>query len=1089
MTSQQTSTPATARLEPVGLPSDGAMAMQSAQPPSAGVAFRLVETLADEAQSWIYLTTSERRAEEATRAIAGFLSDRTVVHLPGWDCLPYDRAPPSREIMGKRMRALRQCLETKAAPILVLSVEAALQKLPPINVVQATELTLFKGQKLEREALEKFALETGYTLDDRVDEPGEIAFYGNVVDIFPADADEPVRITDIDSVIQTMMRYDPRTQRTLDELDNLAIGAASEVIKSAKERQPGQEHRLPECYDSLVSVFDYLPQARLILAGPIEERIQHVLDQIAEAHASADQFGDMHPLPVTGLYLDDKLWKLETSRANAIYAELADLAPIESFSAERFPGRVLAKFLRDHAAAPVVLCGTAAEHKKLIGVLKRSDLEPQQFAGSFAGVGKQPGLWLAGIDLDAGFVDSKSGLVVIAASDVFGSRFHAEDVDLNTLIAPLELRVGDVVVHEDHGVGILRDLTRFRTDELDEDTIQLEYHGETKVMVPVTDFGKLWRYGAEAEAVTLDRLNTDAWTKKRATVSREIEDAAKHLADLAKERLTAKADVLKPPKKDFDRLAQRFPYVETPDQTAAIKAVLEDLASGHPMNRLICGDVGFGKTEIALRAAAASALAGKQVAMIAPTTVLVRQHLESFKRRFAGTDIKVGTLSRLNSAAEATATKEALRSGEIRIVVATHAISGKDVELPELGLVIIDEEQRFGAKLKRQLQDMAANVHLLAMTATPIPRSLQAAMVGLQDVSILATPPARRRPIRTFVAPFDAASARTALLREMRRGGQSFVVVPRIEDIDTVRAELERIVPDLEVSVAHGGLKPQEIDEALMGFANGNGNVLLATNIIESGLDVPRANTMLVWRADRFGLSQLHQLRGRVGRGRIQGVAYLFLDKELDVAENTLARLSTLEAFDRLGSGFQISARDLELRGAGDLLGEDQAGHVHLIGSALYQQLLERALAEAKSGKAESLRPAELNIGSLGTIPENYVPEAVVRINLYARLQRIAKLDDLDAFAEELEDRFGPLPKEVAQLIAVTRLAIAAGSIGIERIDAGPLGIALTAARESDLNKIAKDLKSDCKVKERRLLVERQDELAVSKQLAELFDV
>lgn len=1076
-------------MEPVGLPSDQATVMQSEQPPSAGVAFRLVQTLEDKAQGWIYLTTSERRAEETTRALASFLPGRAVVHLPSWDCLPYDRAPPSREIMGKRLLALRKCLQRESAPILVLSVEAAIQKLPPVNVVEASELTLGQGQRLDREALKKFALETGYTLDDRVDEPGEIAFYGNVVDIFPADADEPVRITDTDNLIQTIMRYDPRTQRTLDELANLTLGAASEVITGAEGREPGQEHRLPEFYETLASLFDYLPEARLILAGPIEERIERVLDQIAEAHSSADQFGDMHPPSISSLYLDAAFWKAESKKRKAIDADLADLRPMERFSAERFPGRALVKFFRDHAANPVVLCGTEAERARLISLVKRSNYEPQLFAGSFAGVGEKSGLWLAEVDLDAGFFDSRSGLAVIAASDVFGSRFHAEEVDLNTLVAPLELRVGDVVVHENHGVGILRDLTRVTTGELDEDTIELQYHGETKVMVPVTDFGKIWRYGAEVEAVTLDRLNTDAWDKKRAKVSLEIDDAARHLANLAKDRLAAKAQVLKPPKKDFDRLAQRFPYMETPDQTAAIKAVLDDLASGRPMNRLICGDVGFGKTEIALRAAAAAALAGKQIAMIAPTTVLVRQHLESFERRFAGTEIKVGTLSRLNSAAEAEATKEALRNGEIRIVVATHAISGKDVELPELGLVIVDEEQRFGAKLKQQLQDMAPNVHLLSMTATPIPRSLQAAMVGLQDVSILATPPARRRPIRTFVAPFDAATARTALLREMRRGGQSFVVVPRIEDIETVRAELRRIAPDLTVRVAHGGLRPQEIDDALMGFANGSGNVLLATNIIESGLDVPRANTMLVWRADRFGLAQLHQLRGRVGRGRIQGVAYLFLDPEKEIAENTRARLSTLEAFDRLGSGFQISARDLDLRGAGDLLGEDQAGHVHLIGSALYQQLLESALLEARSEKAESLRPAALNIGRLGTIPETYVPEAVVRINLYARLQRIATLDDLDAFAEELEDRFGPLPEEVIQLITVTRIAVAAGSIGVERIDAGPLGIALTARGDNQPARIAKNFNSDCKVKAQRLIVERQDGVAVTKQLAELLDV
>ncbi|MDB5612392.1 MAG: box helicase, partial [Devosia sp.] len=764
-----------------------------------------------------------------------------------------------------------------------------------------------------------------------------------------------------------------------------------------------------------------------------------------------------------------------------------ELEAIPSFAAERFPGRALANYIREHDNGLVLLCGSDAERKRLVSLLKRHDLQPQGTLDDLADLVGKSGLWLANIDLETAFTDKRGQLLVIAAADVLGSRMHAEQVDLAMLVAPLELRVGDVVVHENFGVGILRDLTQVRTDELEQDTIQLEYHGDTKVMVPVTDFGKLWRYGAEADVVSLDRLNTEAWDKKRAAVSTEIDEAAKRLTELARQRLTAEATVLKPPKKDVDRLAARFPYVETPDQAAAIKAVLDDLASGHPMNRLICGDVGFGKTEIALRAAAAAALAGRQVAVVAPTTVLVRQHLQSFERRFAGTDIKVGTLSGLNTAAETAATKEGLRSGEIRVVVATHAIAGKDVELPDLGLVIIDEEQRFGARLKQQVQEMAENVHLLSMTATPIPRSLQAAMVGLQDVSILATPPARRRPIRTFLAPFDAATARTALLREARRGGQSFVVVPRIEDIEDVRAELQRIVSNLDVVVAHGGLKPQEIDAALMGFANGDGDVLLATNIIESGLDVPRANTMLVWRTDRFGLSQLHQLRGRVGRGRAQGVAYLFLDPEQEVPENTRARLSTLEAFDRLGSGFHISARDLELRGAGDLLGEDQAGHVHLIGSALYQQLLERALAETKGEPAENIRPAELNISTTGSIPMDYVPEAVVRINLYARLQRITKLEDLDEFADELEDRFGPVPEAVERLIAISRLSINAGSMHIERIDAGPLGIALTVVGHADPTKISSALSGEFKSKDNRLIFDRQDGRDVVEQIAEIL--
>ena len=1073
-------------MEPVGLPVDGqADRGQSQQPPSAGVALRLRETLEKGKESWIYLTSSERRAEETTRALAGFVSGKTVLHLPAWDCLPYDRAAPSREIMGKRMHALRQSLDTETPVILVLSVEAAMQKLPPTEVARDAVLVLRKGEALDREKLEHFALRTGYTVDDRIDEPGEIAFRGNVVDIFPADMEEPVRLTDLDGIIQSIMRFDPRTQRTLDELESLALGPASEVIKDPDRQKPGSEHRLPEHYEALASVFDYLPDAQVVFAGPVGERVSRVLEQITEAHASADQFGDAHPLSVSALYLDQEAWDAAT--ANCMQADLDELEPVPQFSAQRFPGKALVKYLREHDARPVLLCGSEAERKRLLATLKRSDLKPQGEIENLGDLQGRPGLWLADIDLDAGFSDNQAELTLITAADVFGSRLHVEQVDLSTLFSPLELRVGDVVVHEDYGVGILRDLTLVQADEIEQDTIELEYHGASKVMVPVTDFGKLWRYGAEAEAVSLDRLNTDSWNKKRATVSIEIDEAAKRLAELAEERLTAEAPVLKPPKGEYDRLAQRFPYVETPDQAAAIDAVLKDLASGHPMNRLICGDVGFGKTEVALRAAAAAALAGRQVAMVAPTTVLVRQHLQSFERRFAGTDIKVGTLSRLNTPAETAATKEALRNGEIRILVATHAIAGKDVELPELGLVIIDEEQRFGAKLKRQVQDMAEDLHLLSMTATPIPRSLQAAMVGLQDVSILATPPARRRPIRTFLAPFDAATARTALLREARRGGQSFVVVPRIEDIEPVRAELERIVPDLQTVVTHGGLKPAEIDAALMGFANGEGHILLATNIIESGLDVPRANTMLVWRADRFGLSQLHQLRGRVGRGRTQGVAYLFLDPEQPVAGNTRARLSTLEAFDRLGSGFDISARDLELRGAGDLLGEEQAGHVHLIGSALYQQLLERALAQAKNEKGENIALAEFNIGSAGSIPLDYVPEAVVRINLYARLQRLTKLEELDDFADELEDRFGPMPEPAERLIALSKLAIQAGTIGIERIDAGPLGIAVTAARNADTAALAKTINGEGKLKDNRLIFPRNADLDVVAQLGELL--
>lgn len=474
-----------------------------------------------------------------------------------------------------------------------------------------------------------------------------------------------------------------------------------------------------------------------------------------------------------------------------------------------------------------------------------------------------------------------------------------------------------------------------------------------------------------------------------------------------------------------------------------------------------------------MRAAAAVALSGRQVALAAPTTVLARQHVETFKRRFAGTGIGVAHLSRLVSAAEARTVKQGLENGEVHIVIGTQALGGKDVAFDNLGLMIIDEEQKFGAALKSQLRGMAEDGHLLTLTATPIPRTLQAAMIGVQDVSVIASPPARGRPIRTFLAPFDAASLRMALLREKRRSGQSFLVVPRIEDIAPIAAQLGSLVPELEVRVAHGGLSPDEADAVMVGFADGDGDVLLATNIIESGLDVPRANTMIVWRPDRFGLSQLHQLRGRVGRGRVQGVAYLLSDPKDDLSEATRARLSTLEAFDRLGSGLAISARDLDLRGGGDLVGEDQAGHVRMIGAGLYQRLLTRAVQAARGEEEIADWTPDISLGDPGAIPVDYVPDAVTRINLYGRLARLESLADIDAFEEELEDRFGSLPEPLTGLLDQIRLQQLAKAAGVRQVRAGPKGVSLTMPKAA-LRKAEKALQhwaDDLVVSEDKMVV------------------
>ena len=1033
----------------------------SLQPPTSAVALALSRKVARSAAPLVHLASSERRAEEIGRALAGFAPDIEVLVLPPWDCLPYDRASPSRDVMGRRMAVLRRLCAAAGRRIVITSPEALVQKLPPAEVAREAVFELERGARLDRQALGQFAAACGYVVDDRIDEPGEIAFLGEVIDVFPADAARPVRIVLEDGRIAEMRLYDPLSQRSEGEIETLRLGPASELILKSDdgalpERLSGGEHAMADHYGALVSLFDLLPTARLSTDAKAPSRLAEVEAHVLDAFEARRTLGGFGPEPGSPAALNllgpDLKAALATWRAARL--DIRGFEPMASLALQRNPGRAFCDLVDGHrqAGRRVVLTGLRQELRPLARALARGlDLKPQPCADWAAAQASAPGAVVSvELDLDTGFVEAASGLVVIAASDVVGGRTAARAATaVQDLLAEPDLRPGDVVLHEDHGVGVLRDLARIEIDGVAHDTLQLEYHGGDILQARVDEIGRIWRYGAEESAVTLDRLKGEGWAKRRAEVHRHLAAAAAQLVALAKAREARTCPPLVPPKAAYAKFAARFAYPETPDQSAAIEAVLADLASGRPMDRLVCGDVGFGKTEVALRAAAAVALSGRQVAVAAPTTVLARQHVETFKRRFAGTGIGVAHLSRLVTAAEARAVKAGLARGDISVVIGTQALGGKDIAFDDLGLMIIDEEQKFGAALKSTLRAMAQDGHLLTLTATPIPRTLQAAMIGVQDVSVIASPPARRRPIRTFLAPFDAASLRMALMREKRRGGQSFLVAPRIEDIGPLARQLESLVPELSVRIAHGDLPAEDADAVMVGFADGDGDVLLATNIIESGLDVPRANTMIVWRPDRFGLAQLHQLRGRVGRGRVQGVAYLLSDPHEDLSEATRARLSTLEAFDRLGSGLAISARDLDLRGGGDLVGEDQAGHMRMIGAGLYQRLLAQALRIARGEvEADDWTP-ELDLGAPGAIPPAYVPDAVTRINLYGRLARLEGPGEVDAFEEELEDRFGSLPPEVAALLDQARLQRLARSAGVRQVRAGPKGVSLVLPRSA----------------------------------------
>jgi len=975
----------------------------------------------------VFIARDEAAALEITRALKGGAPEALVLLCPGSDALPGDSAPPSAANVGQRATALRRLragLSTKTRQhiALVTTGEAMARFYPPPEQFDAVPPILRQGQEIALEALAAELSDIGYVLDDRVDEPGELAVRGQVIDVYPADAGEPYRIDMQDGRVVSIHPYDPGSQLTRGECQLLELGRVTE----------------PELNEA-VTLLDHLPGAKVAIQRGAEKRRQGYL-------ALAADTARRRPGRAPRDLCTQECW--DAALANHGTLELAGNCgnPPPRFAEQRWPLRSFKKAALQamEAGDRVLLLGTARDLRFLSRrVAKALKAEPLGVRSWSEALGcEASSLLMLEMPLQRGF--RYQGVLAIAAADLLGSRaqrdFDRPSGDAAQIFAVGELRTGDVVVHEEHGICVVAGLEPLAGDA--GDAVVLRFAGGARRMVPIAEAGRIWRYGADEDAVTLDKLDGSSWDKKRREVAEAVANTARRLIAVAAERLEQTAPVLDPDAAAYERFVAGFPFTETADQAHAIDAVRDDLISGKPMDRLVIGDVGFGKTEVALRAAAIAALSGHQVALAAPTTVLARQHLETFRERFEGLGIEVAGLSRFTSSAEKKRVIAGLADGSIRVAIGTGAVAGKAVAYCDLALVIIDEEQKFGAADKARLREIGAG-HVLTLSATPIPRTLQSALIGLQQLSVIATPPARRQPIRTAVETFDPQTVRTALLRERSRGGQSFVVVPRVEDIGSMAEQLSRLVPELHLLQAHGKMPAAEIDQAMVEFAAGAGDVLLATNIIESGLDVPRANTMIVWHADRFGLSQLHQLRGRVGRGARRGQIYLMTDPKAEIAPRTLARLNTLQAFDRLGAGFAISARDLDLRGAGDLLSEEQTGHVKLIGVELYQHLLEGALRVARGQPVDTWVPV-LNFEIGGRFDPDWIPEEDLRVGLYVRLARITDLPGLESFEEELVDRFGELPEDAHHLLALARLRVLACEAHIERIDIGTAAIAFT---------------------------------------------
>jgi transcription-repair coupling factor (superfamily II helicase) len=1015
----------------------------------------------------ILVARSEARAarlHRAARALAP--AGLEVLLLPGWDCLPYDRVSPSRAVMGQRMAVAREAC--RAVPrLLIGSAEALAQRLPRPD--PAAWLRLEAGGALDPEALRRELLRRGYAMDDRVDEPGEAALHGSVIDIIPAGTpgDPAWRLRHAAGRILGIHRFDPVTQRSQEaEEPAMSLGPASELVLPAEDalveaRPPGLEHALPAFCAALVTLPALVPDAAVILDHGAAEALDRRWAEVSEAFRTRIALrppgpGDLPVPPPDALHLDPAAWTsaLGGRAPQPVAAPGEGRAVPPRFAVLPDPDAALLAYAETQRGQGrrLALAGPAGPAlRRLVQRLGAAlGTEPVPVADWPALLGLPPGS-LAWLDAPAdlpGFEAAEAVLLPLAAIRPGAAARQAGHGAEALLAATASLQPGDAVIHQDHGLGALRGVEPVDTGAARLDCLRLDYADAAQI-VPFDELDRVWRYGAEAAGLSLDRLGGEAWPKRRAEAEAAVADSARALLELVRAREAAHAPVLRPPQQPFARFAARFAYELTADQAATVAAVLDDLGAGRPMNRLVCGDVGFGKTEVALRAAAAAALAGHQVALLAPTTVLVRQHAESFRRRFAGLGVRVEALSRLTPPAEARAIRAAISKGEVQVAIGTQALAAKSVRFRDLALLIIDEEQRFGAQQKAQLQRLRATgtPHVLTLTATPIPRTLQAALVGLRELSVIATPPARRQPVRTLRAPLEDALLAQALRREARRGGQSFVVCPRIEDVAPMRDRIAILVPELSLIEAHGGLPPATVDEAMVRFADGGADVLVSTNIVESGLDVPRANTMLVWRADRFGLSQLHQLRGRVGRGRQRGAIYLLTDPAVRLSAATDRRLRTLEALDRVGAGFAISARDLDLRGAGDLLGEAQAGHLKLVGIELYRHLLDRALAVARGETPPEAWSPSLALGIDAFVPLEHVPEEAQRVDVHARLGRMLREHDLaavEALEDELEDRYGPAPEPLQNLFALARISARCRRLGIARIEIGPSAAAVT---------------------------------------------
>lgn len=1068
----------------------------------------------------LHIARDDQRMENMAELVSFYIPEAEVITFPSWDCLPYDRVSPSPDILASRMTGLIKILNpSNKKQIIISSINAVTQKIPSAKILKNSSFKATVGEQLKSEQLSNFFSYNGYSRASTVVDHGDYAIRGNIIDIFPPGAKKPFRLDLWGDEVDSIRIFDPITQRTEDKINQIELIPMGEVFLDEKSintfirayvsefgpargndplyeavvdgrRHAGMEHWLPFFHEQLETLFDYLPNSIITMDNLTTEAFETRLSAISDYYLSRksaykkfsqknDGIAPYKPVPPSTIFMEAKQWREYYTKLNI--HQFNPFNSPQSQNIRSFKGTAGHNFAHDRNNKNINIYDALRKH-----IINIQENNKKVYLASYSigardrlsvvlsdhGMGHHKLLdgWkntkyiskntigLIILPIENGFETDKFAL--ISEQDILGDRLirkvrrtrKAE----NFISEASALTLGDLVIHLDHGIGRYLGLKTIEVGGAAHDCVLLNYHGGDKLYVPVENIEILSRYGNEESDGRLDKLGGAAWQGRKAKLKKRIREMADELIKVAATRAMRKGEIIKLPDGLYNEFCSRFPYTETDDQLRAIGDVIDDLSSGRPMDRLICGDVGFGKTEVALRSTFLAVMEGFQVAIVAPTTLLARQHYKTFRERFKGLNVKVSHLSRLVPVKQQKINKERALTGDCEIIIGTHALLGDKIKFNNLGLLIIDEEQHFGVAHKEKLKKLKSNVHVLTLTATPIPRTLQLAMSGIQGLSLIATPPVDRLAVRTFVLPMDDLVIREALLREHYRGGQSFYVCPRISDLKEVLEFLKETVPEVKVVMAHGQMAPGQIEDIMNAFYDGAYDVLLSTTIVESGLDIPTANTMIIHRADNYGLAQLYQLRGRVGRSKVRAYAYLTLPPNRIPTPQAEKRLHVLQTLDTLGAGFTLASHDLDIRGAGNLLGDEQSGHIKEVGIELYQQMLEEAVAQAKSGLSED-EPSEswspqINVGASVMIPERYVKDLNLRMSLYRRIAELNDKRDVDAFGAELIDRFGTLPEEVEHLLKIIKIKQYCRRAGIEKIETGPKGAIITFRNSSFAN-------------------------------------